>query len=403
MKGRDFPENFVWGAATCPACSEGETVSDWGKISAPDGSVPDDGPRHWRRYRYDFRAMADLGLNAYRFGCDWGRLQRTPYGDLNREDTYRYLEMLADLRSLGIEPWLTLFHDALPRWVTKEGGWLNPETPYWFADFARRLADVTDGEVRHWVTVHEPQMYALSCYAWDVFPGGSWGRLDQVRQALSRLRTGHRLAAAAVRKRLPDAKVGLALAGGCFFPRRLWHPGDWLAAGVTDWMLNNFGLNGFLRGDGTCDFLMLGVGNEIGVGAWDALSLSSGVSRSVPGRMRHEGGRQVGAGRRRKRLSAWLGKSGLPVYLVGSGSAGEEDGLAEILAAYAGNGNGTGRGAAGFFYYPLLDQFDLYKGLAAGRGLLQVDFHGTDRRRDLRRLAKRYAQVARTGHLERNG
>lgn len=396
MSERVFPEDFVWGAASCPACSEGETVSDWGRLSAPDGSVPDDGPKHWRRYRYDFRAMADLGLSAYRFGLDWARLQRAPYGPLDRNDGYRYLEMLAELRSLGIEPWLVLFQDALPRWASSAGGWLNPETPHWFADFARRLADLTDGEVRHWVTVHEPAAYAMSCYAWDAYPGGCWGRLDRVRQALGRLREGHTLAASALRRRLPGAKVGVSLPGGAFVPRRVWHPGDWLAAGVSDWMLNRHALGGFLRGDSACDFLMFGVGNELGVGMRDSLSLTSGVSSSLPERMRH-GSEQTAARRRGGRLRSWVRRTGLPVYLVGRGRGDSPDaGLGDLLAVYAGR-------AAGFFYEPLLDQFDPHRGLGGGGGLLRVDFHSPDRRRDMRGFARRYGRMARTGTVEGNG
>lgn len=396
MTKRDFPGTFVWGAVSCPACCEGETVSDWAKLSAPDGSVPDDGPRHWRRYRYDFKAMADLGLKAYRFGFDWGRLQRGPYGELNRNDCFRYLEMLAELRGLGIEPWLVLFQNAMPRWAAAAGGWLNPEMPHWFADFARRLAHLTDGEVRHWLTVHEPQAYALSCYAWDVYPGGAWGRMDQVRKALSHLRAAHKLAAAALRRRLPGCRVGLSLPGGGFFPRRLWHPGDWLAAGVSEWMLNRLDLGRFLSDDGRCDFLMLGVGNEVEVGARDSLSLSSGVAKTLPGRMRFSGGGGVPHARRRRRLSAWARRHGLPVYLIGH-SGGFMDGrLQDILTAFAGDGR-----AAGFFYDPLMDQFEPEHGLGTARGLLEVDFHDADRRRNPRPFARKFARVVKSGNLQK--
>lgn len=396
MTKREFSETFVWGAVSCPACCEGETVSDWAKVSAPDGSVPDDGPRHWRRYRYDFRAMADLGLRAYRFGFDWGRLQRKPYGELNRGDCYRYLEMLAELRGLGIEPWLVLFQNAMPRWAAAAGGWLNPEMPHWFADFVRRLAHLTDGEVVYWLTVHEPQIYALSCYAWGAFPGGAWGRLDQARKALANLRAAHKLAAAALRRRLPKCRVGLSLPGGGFFPGRSWHPGDWLAAGVSDWMLNRHGLGRFLSGDGRCDFLMLGVGNELGVRVWDSLSLSSGVAATLPRRMRHEGGHDVPHERRRRRLAVWAGRYKLPVYLIGYAGGMLDGRLREILAAFAGDGP-----ASGFFYDPLMDQFDPDCGLASARGLLEVDFHDAERRRELRPFARKFGRIVKSGILQK--
>ncbi|MCD8352354.1 MAG: family 1 glycosylhydrolase [Planctomycetaceae bacterium] len=392
MQERDFPEDFVWGAATCPPCCEGETVSDWGKLSAPDGSVPDDGPHHWRRYRYDFRAMADLGLKAYRFGIDWARLQREPNAPLAREDTYRYMEMLADLRSHGIEPWVTLFHHALPRWALKAGGWLNRETPYWFADFARRLADVSDGEVIRWIPIHEPQLYCFACHAWDGLPGGEWGRLDHVRLAFKNLAHGHRLAAAALRQRLPHAKIGLSLPGGCFFPNRVWHPGDHVAAGVADWLLNRYGLRKF----GRPDFVMLRTGNELRLRAFDTLSLGSGVSPTLPARMRHGGGGDGFSRPRRKSAATWLRRLRAPVYLVGHGDATLPDGgLHTLLSSFAGS-----PAVAGFFYDPLLDGFDLTKGLASGGGLLQVDFHGRERRRELRNFAKPFARVVRTGTLK---
>ncbi|MCC8190534.1 MAG: family 1 glycosylhydrolase [Planctomycetes bacterium] len=394
---RDFPDDFVWGAVSFPAGSEGETVSDWARYAAPDGSVPDDGPRHWRRYRFDFRTMAGIGIRAYRFGCDWARLQRGPYTPLIREDTLRYLEMMAELRSLGIEPWLVLFQHALPRWAAAAGGWLNPETPHWFADFAARLADATDGEVRYWIPLHAPQIYALASFAWGTFPGQKqWGRLDLAAKAFARLRTGHRLAAAAIRRRLPEAQVGLSLSGGGFNPGRAWHPGDWLTAAAAEWFCNRAGSRGLLRREPGCDFLMLGTGNELPVRAGGTLSLSHGLAATLPGRMRHEGGGDSNA-RRRRRVRRWRRRAGVPVYLVGSVPEDDAEGLHRLLAAYAGM---DGVGPAGFFYDSLLDQFDPDKGLADRRGLIRVDFHGGDRRRDPRRLAREYGTIIATGRVD---
>lgn len=382
-------KNFIWGAASTPACCEGETVSDWGRLSAPDGSIPDDGPKHWRRYRFDFRAMADIGLTAYRFGCDWARLQRGPYEPFVRDDLFRYLEMLAELRSRNIEPWLVLFQNALPRWVTAAGGWLNRDTPYWFADYARRLADATDGETKFWVTVHEPQMYAFGCHGWGVLPGGSWGRLDRVRTVVKNLALGHSLAMTELRKRLPGCKVGVSLSGGGFFPSRRWHPGDMAAAAVTEWCLNGYGRNGFLRAGDGCDFVMMGTGNEIGVKAGEGLSMSSLVSAKVAERMRSPEMESVGAEARRACLRRRINACGKPVYLVG-GVEGEKQNLEALVSVCAQNPD-----TAGFFYEPLLDQFDLWKGLGKRKGLLCVDFHSSDRRREPRDLARAFAGLIR--------
>lgn len=57
--------------------------------------------------------------------------------------------------------------------------------------------------------------------------------------------------------------------------------------------------------------------------------------------------------------------------------------------------------ASGFFYDSLLDQFDLEKGLTAGRGLLRVDFHGQERRRKYRDGAIAYGKIVKSGRLPR--
>lgn len=390
---RMYPDNFIWGAASTPACCEGETVSDWGRLSAPDGSVPDDGPKHWRRYRFDFRAMADIGLTAYRFGCDWARLQRGPYEPFVRDDLFRYLEMLAELRSRRIEPWLVLFQNALPRWATKAGGWLHEDTPYWFADYARRLADATDGEVRHWITVHEPQLYAFGCHGWGVLPGGSWGRLDRVRTVLKNLVLGHTLAMKELRQRLPECKVGVALSGGGFSPKRKWHPCDRAAATVTEWCLNGYGRRRFLRAGDGCDFVMLRTGNEIGIRAREGLSMSSLVSMKVAERMHSPGKDAVDAKTRCMQLRRRISTCRVPVYLTG-GVEEENGNLESLLSVCKDNPD-----AAGFFYEPLLDQFDLLNGLGRRRGLLSVDFHSSDRRREPRDLARRFSRLIRKDAL----
>lgn len=401
LPAAQFPPDFVWGAASSPSRSEGETVSDWHGLSAPDGSAPDDGPGHWRRYRRDFRALTTLGFSAYRFGCDWGRLQAAPFAPLNREEMYRYLEMLAELRGMGVDPWLVLFQDALPRWAAADGGWLHPDTPRRFADFAARLADATDGEVANWVTVHEPQLHALSRYAWGAPPGGSTGRLAKALKALANLKAGHRLAAEALRRRLPLARVGLSLPGVSFLPSRSWHMGDRLAAWCADWAVNRAELSGFAEGGGACDFLMLGAGGRLRVTAGDTLSLGSGISPGLAARMRDGGEADPGAADRDYSVLAKNnGKSGgLPVYLVGT--APDADSGAESLFRFIGDVASRlaagGSRPAGIFYYPLLDQFDPERGLSGGDGLLRVDFRDPDRRREIRRFARDLARIVKNG------
>lgn len=85
-----FPDGFVWGAASSAYQTEGFPFSDgrapsiWDTFSATkgtiadgsDGSVAADG---YHRYAEDISLAARMGIQAYRFGISWARLD--PQGD----------------------------------------------------------------------------------------------------------------------------------------------------------------------------------------------------------------------------------------------------------------------------------------------------------------------------------
>ncbi|ABW12596.1 oxidoreductase domain protein [Parafrankia sp. EAN1pec] len=75
-----FPEGFLWGASTAPHQVEGGNInsdmwhSEWAKNSTfaePSGDACD----HYHRYPEDIATLAGLGLNAYRFGIEWARIE----------------------------------------------------------------------------------------------------------------------------------------------------------------------------------------------------------------------------------------------------------------------------------------------------------------------------------------
>ena len=59
-------------------------------------------------------------------------------------------------------PWdrsLTLFHWDYPYDLYCKGGWLNPDSPDWFADYTRIIVDRLSDRVAHWMTLNEPQCF----------------------------------------------------------------------------------------------------------------------------------------------------------------------------------------------------------------------------------------------------
>ena len=80
--------------------------------------------------------MKEIGLKSYRFSVSWSRVIPEE-GRVNPEGIKFYSDLVDALLAAGIEPLVTIYHWDMPLWVYKKGGWLNPESPEWFAEYER--------------------------------------------------------------------------------------------------------------------------------------------------------------------------------------------------------------------------------------------------------------------------
>jgi len=80
-----FPEGFLWGAATAAYQIEGASMADgagesiWDRFShtpgnMKDGDTGDVACDHYNRWRSDIELMKRLNLQAYRFSVSWSRV-----------------------------------------------------------------------------------------------------------------------------------------------------------------------------------------------------------------------------------------------------------------------------------------------------------------------------------------
>ena len=111
MQGFSFPKGMLLGAASAATQIEGgdrnNSWYDWyekGRIH--DGSSPAVANDHYARWREDADLMAELGIETYRFGVEWSRI----------EPEQGRFEEAAYLVSCGIRPLLTLHHFTNPLW-----------------------------------------------------------------------------------------------------------------------------------------------------------------------------------------------------------------------------------------------------------------------------------------------
>jgi len=215
---RKFPQGFKWGSATSPFQVEGnsgERKTDWDsfverkKIVLPG----EQGPNWWvpGNAEEDFQAMKDLGLDAQRFGFEWGRVE-PEQGKISQEALRRYRQMIDFLKEKGITPMVTLNHFVLPEWVARQGGWENKSIKEAFRHYAEVIAD-NFPDIPYWITIDEPNVLAAAGWvggAWPPEKKGVRGLLTALHSVSPNMIAAHDLAGNELTRQTGSGKVGIA-------------------------------------------------------------------------------------------------------------------------------------------------------------------------------------------------
>ena len=209
--------DFLWGVATSAYQAEGgyngpgEPQTNWAAAEGKgDVAVTGAAADFWNQYAEDFARCRGLGLNAFRMGIEWSRVQPTitpptavtsdspleaPAFDTVALD--HYVEMFRSCREHGLEPVVTLHHFVHPAWLGSDP-WLDPRVPECFAIYARyAVAYVNErlDEPLHWfITINEPNMLVLNTYLGHQFPARALGGFRTMTRAYNQLLSAHVLA-----------------------------------------------------------------------------------------------------------------------------------------------------------------------------------------------------------------
>lgn len=165
-----FPNGFVWGAASSAyqiegaARTDGRTDSVWDVFSRTPGMVHaghtgEVACDHYNKMPEDVALMKSLGIKHYRFSISWSRVMPDGVGRINEKGLAFYDKLVNELLAAGIVPWVTLFHWDYPQALYRRGGWQSPESPTWFAEYAKVIVDRLSDRVTHWMTINEPQIF----------------------------------------------------------------------------------------------------------------------------------------------------------------------------------------------------------------------------------------------------
>jgi beta-glucosidase len=399
-----FPDGFLWGTATSTTQIEGHSDNEWTDFVARDGSTCPIACDSYHRYAEDVEWMRKLGVNAYRMGIEWSRLQTQAYGPLSQPELARYTDQIDRLNAAGVVPMVVLHHFSNPPWINAIGGWINPVTIPAFVDYVGKLVDALSSRVRMWNTFNEPDTYGCCGFVIGEFPPLLKGRLRAFRRVVRNMADAHEQVSRLIRKKGSDlgpVEVGFSKNWTHFQAHRRGSPWDAVLAAFAHSQFNDFVLNAFLGGSRRTAATFLGVNyyGRIRFQNLKPLLPTCGFSREQLFNMgvecddmleRHPAGLESA-------LVRMYQKFPLPIYLTEHGSSSTDEAfrerdLRENLKALH-RAIGRGIPIRGFYYWSLLDNFEWQFGFSKKFGLLSVDFSNDSRPRAMKPLAQVYRRI----------
>jgi beta-glucosidase len=420
-----FPEGFIWGAATAAYQIEGGVheggrgESIWDRFSHTPGKVlngdtGDVACDHYHRWRDDIGLMRELGLDAYRFSVAWPRILPNGRGQSNSQGLDFYDRLVEGLLEAGIDPWVTLYHWDLPQALEDEGGWTNRVTIDAFAEYTDAITRRLGDRVKNWITINEPWVVSILGYMWGIMAPGRTDPKEALQVAHSLL-VSHGRAVDVVRSNVPSGRVGITLNLAHVYPDTDSDE-DVRAARITDGFSNRWFLDPVFKGEYPADMLELfGEGApEVQDGDFELTSRPTdflGINSYFPSYAKADPEAPFGAGQvereGEKTATGWLvepkGFEDLlirvqndyepdEIYVTENGAAFDdpkpENGRVNdlrrtsyihdhLLAAHRAIEAGTT--LKGYFVWSLMDNFEWAQGYSKRFGITYVDYESQER------------------------
>ena len=240
----NFPDQFLWGTATSSHQVEGENRNNdwWDWESQPgriiNGHTSAKACGWWEgRWKEDFDRASSAGQNAHRMSVEWSRIEPDP-GRWDEDALGYYRQILQGALDRGLKPVVTLHHFTNPMWLADKGGWLNAEVVTHFEKYVRKVVHSLKDLVRIWVTINEPNVFAIEGYLEGIFPPGK-KELSTTFQVINHLVLAHAAAYHAIHEIDPSASVGISHYYRGMEPSKPGNPLDRLVAGIRNRNFND--------------------------------------------------------------------------------------------------------------------------------------------------------------------
>src|SRR6187431_2263671 len=428
VSAREFPSNFLFGAATAAFQIEGAAQEDgrrdsiWDAfcrlpgavINADNGDVACD---HYHLYRDDVALMKSMGLQTYRFSTSWSRV-RPDGGPVNAKGIDFYKRLVDELLDAGIKPWLTLYHWDLPQALQERGGWTVRDTAERFTEYALDMHDALGDRVKVWTTLNEPWCSSFLSYTAGLHAPGHTS-VSEGLLAAHHLLLGHGKVVEALRARDASLDLGITLNFTVADPADPSDPADVDAARRLDGQHNRWFLDPVFLGAYPAD-LVGGRPPADPPQGGDAPTDREGRSPfpSFEGIHNYERGlprtgmnwevQPSGLTRLLTRISSeYAAPEGTVLYVTENGAAYDDEAVVEdgavrvhdedrveFLRGHLGailDAADAGVDVRGYFYWSMLDNFEWAWGYEKRFGIVRVDYDTQER--SIKDSGREYARI----------
>jgi beta-glucosidase len=194
-----LPEGFMFGCANAPYQVEGgfnghgEPLNNWVEFERSSrAEVSGEALRFWTDYPQQLEMASRMGLNAFRIGIEWARVQPETSPGVRREPAFddsaidAYATMTAAVMDAGMEPVVTLHHFTHPYWLGLDP-WLASADVERYRRYVEKMASEINRllvekhsrrPIKYWITLNEPNGLAMLTYLARAFPRRRTGLKD---------------------------------------------------------------------------------------------------------------------------------------------------------------------------------------------------------------------------------
>lgn len=255
-KTYSMPDNFLWGGAIAANQAEGAFQVDGKGISLADihryfpdktnaeisakqvsgvtteeirENLDDKQNYYPKRHGIDFyhtfpqdlELLSEMGFKTFRTSIDWTRIFPTGEESEPNEAGLAYYDRLIDkIRSLGMEPIITILHYETPINIAlKYGGWNNRKVIDLFVKYGKVVLNRYQDKVKYWIVINQINLIQAEPFNSTAIPKDTVANYDEASyQAVHNQFVASALLKSYARTLNPNMQIGTMVADMTAYP-----------------------------------------------------------------------------------------------------------------------------------------------------------------------------------------